>query len=228
MITDKGCLLSCSEILFVIHLSLSFRLTRPAVSLAQSDLAKLVRQSWHPRRIIVWIFVCGPECILKLNCYTLMLWIHNMNTYLTVFDKPRPQKHAGTLQLLNKLESNTDHILYQWQHAGFSILFFLYWGNRIWIHLMWLCCHSSNFPFLLSSSLRQRLTRRCRQIVITGSNLNLLEYFWQKHKRVCSSVHFIWLKIPSGAQSSQCELLTSQSFPYFIVKERREWIWKSS
>lgn len=89
---------------------------------------------------------------------------------------------------------------------------------------MWLCCHSGNFPFLLSNSLRQQLIRKGRQIVITGSNLNLLKYFWQRHKRVCGSltVHLIWLKIPSSAQSWHCELLTSQSLSYFTVKVQRE------
>lgn len=78
---------------------------------------------------------------------------------------------------------------------------------------------------LLFNSLQQQMIRKGRQIVITGSNLNLLEYFWQKYKRVCGSltVYLIWLQIPSGAQSWQCELLTSQSLSHFKVKVWREW-----
>lgn len=97
-------------------------------------------------------------------------------------------------------------------------------GKSIKIHLMWdrvvilAIFHSYN-------SLQQQLIRKGRQIVITGSNLNLVKYIWQEYKRVCGSltVCLIWLKIPSSAQSWQCELLTSQSLSHFTVKVWREW-----
>lgn len=67
------------------------------------------------------------------------------------------------------------------------------------------------------------IDKKGRQI-ITGSNLNLLKYFWQKHKRVRGSltVRLIRLKIPSSSQSWQFELLTSQSQSHFTVKVWRE------